>query len=139
MFPHRVGCSWNSSALASRLHYPFAGERNMDSGYYVAYAGLASRMQALDVLAANLANASTAGFKAQDPFYQALAAAQDGEILSPLNQAVNQFGILGGSQVDLRSGSLDSTGNNLDLAMEGAAFFSVATPGGIRYTRNGSF
>jgi flagellar basal-body rod protein FlgF/flagellar basal-body rod protein FlgG len=111
----------------------------MDSGYYVAYAGLASRMQALDVVAANLANASTAGFKAQDSFYLSLAAAQDGEVLSPLNQAVNQFGILGGSQVDLRSGSLDSTGNSLDLAMEGAAFFSVQTPGGIRYTRNGGF
>ncbi len=111
----------------------------MDSGFYVAYAGLASRMQALDVVASNLANASTAGFKAQSPFYQALSAAQGDEILSPLNQAVNRFGILGGSLVDLRSGSLDSTGNNLDLAMEGAGFFSVQTSAGTRYTRNGSF
>jgi flagellar basal-body rod protein FlgF/flagellar basal-body rod protein FlgG len=125
--------------LAARLLYLFAGETFMDSGFYVAYAGLASRMQALDVVASNLANASTAGFKAQSPFYRALSAAQGDEILSPLNQAVNRFGILGGSQVDMSSGSLDSTGNNLDMAMEGAGFFSVQTSAGVRYTRNGSF
>ena len=111
----------------------------MDSGFYVAYGGLASRMQALDVVASNMANASTAGFKAQTSFYQALYAAQSDEILTPLNQAVNRFGILGGSLVDMSSGSLESTGNNLDLAMEGAGFFSVQTNGGVRYTRNGSF
>jgi len=111
----------------------------MDSGFYVAYAGLASRMQALDVVASNLANASTSGFKAQTSFYRALSAAQGEEVLSPLNQAVNRFGILGGSLVDLSSGSLESTGNNLDLAMEGAGFFSVQTTAGVRYTRNGSF
>ncbi len=111
----------------------------MDSGFYVAYAGLAARMQALDVVAGNLANSSTAGFKAQTPFYRALAAAQSGEILTPLNQAVNEFGILGGSRADLRAGSFDSTGNNTDLAIEGSAFFSVQTAAGIRYTRNGTF
>ena len=111
----------------------------MDSGFYVTYAGLAARMQALDIVASNLANASTVGFKAQNPFYRALAAAQEGEVLSPLNQAVNEFGVLGGSRVDLHSGSLNPTGNNTDLAIEGDGFFSVQTNAGIRYTRNGSF
>jgi flagellar basal-body rod protein FlgF len=111
----------------------------MDSGFYVAYAGLASRMEALDVVAGNLANASTAGFKAQSPFYRALYAAQSGEVLSPLNQAVNQFGILGGSRTDLRAGSFDPTGNHTDLAIEGSGFFSIQTSAGTRYTRNGSF
>jgi flagellar basal-body rod protein FlgF/flagellar basal-body rod protein FlgG len=111
----------------------------MDSGFYVAYAGLASRMDALDIVAGNLANASTAGFKAQTPFYRALAATQYAEVLSPLNQAVNQFGVLGGSRTDLRAGSVDSTGNNTDLAIEGSGFFSVQTSAGTRYTRNGSF
>ena len=111
----------------------------MESGYYVAYAGLAARMQALDVMASNLANASTTGFKGQSTFYRALSAAQDGEILSPLNQAVNKFGILGGSRLDLQSGSLITTGGNTDLAMEGDGYFSVQTTAGIRYTRNGNF
>ena len=101
--------------------------------------GLAARMQALDVVASNLANASTSGFKGQSEFYEALSAAQAPDDLSPLNQAVNEFGILGGSKVDMRSGSLESTGNPLDMAMEGDGFFSVQTANGIRYTRNGGF
>jgi flagellar basal-body rod protein FlgF/flagellar basal-body rod protein FlgG len=111
----------------------------MDSGYYVAYAGLAARMEALDVMAGNLANASTTGFKGQSTFYRALSAAQDGEVLTPLNQAVNDFGILGGSRPDLQSGSLLTTGGSTDLAMEGDGYFSVQTKAGIRYTRNGNF
>ena len=111
----------------------------MDSGFYVAYAGLSARMQALDIVASNLANSSTVGFKAQNPFYRAFLAAQGGEVLSPLNQALNQFGMLGGSSVDLRSGSFDPTGNSTDLAIEGDGYFTVQTSAGIRYTQNGSF
>jgi len=111
----------------------------MDSGFYVAYAGFAARMQALDIVAGNLANASTSGYKSQSPFYTALSAAQGDEVLSPLNQAVNKFGILGGSRVDVRSGSLQPTGGATDLAIEGDGYFTLQTPAGIRYTRNGSF
>ena len=111
----------------------------MDSGFYVAYAGLAARMEALDIVASNLANASTAGFKGQTPFYRALSAAQQEQFITPLNQAVNQFGVLGGSRPDLRSGSLGPTGNNTDLAIEGSGFFTIQAAGGLRYTRNGSF
>jgi flagellar basal-body rod protein FlgF/flagellar basal-body rod protein FlgG len=96
-------------------------------------------MQALDVVAANLANSSTSGYKSQTPFYRALAAAQGGEVLSPLNQAVNQFGILGGSRLDLRTGSLQQTGGETDLALEGDGYFTLQTAGGNRYTRNGTF
>ncbi len=111
----------------------------MDSGFYVAYAGFAARMQALDVVASNLANASTTAYKSQSPFYRALSAAQDGEVLSPLNQAVNDFGILGGSQLDMRSGSLQPTGTPTDMAIEGEGYFTLQTKAGTRYTRNGNF
>jgi len=111
----------------------------MDSGFYVAYAGFAARMQALDVVAGNLANSSTSGYKSQTPFYRAFAAAQEGEVLSPLNQAVNRFGILGGSRVDLRTGSFQQTGDATDLAIEGDGYFTLQTKAGNRYTRNGSF
>ena len=46
----------------------------MNSGYYAAFAGLMSRMQALDVLANNLANVNTTGFRAEHEFYQAVTA-----------------------------------------------------------------
>jgi flagellar basal-body rod protein FlgF len=111
----------------------------MESGFYVAYSGLAARMQALDFAASNLANASTTGFKAQSAFYRVLSAAHRGEMLTPLNVAVNQFGLLGGSSLDERSGSLETTGNSTDLAIDGDGFFSVQTRAGTLYTRNGSF
>ncbi len=118
---------------------PVARGNDMDSGYYVAYAGFAARLQALDVLASNLANASTTGYKAQTAFYRALSAAQANEGLTPLNQAVNEFGILGGSRLDTRAGSFLPTGGDTDLAIEGDGYFTLQTSAGNRYTRNGTF
>lgn len=109
----------------------------MDSGFYAAVTGLMSRTDALDLLANNLANAGTTGYKAQHEFYQALTAANDTG-LSQLNQAINNYGILGGAETDLRAGSIEHTGNPLDVALEGPGFLTVQTPSGIRYTRNGS-
>lgn len=111
----------------------------MDSGFYAAYTGLVARMQELDVTANNLANVNTTGYKAGREFFSAVLAANREARLSPLNQAVNDFGILGGAALNLEPGSLDRTGNDLDLAIEGRGFFSVQTKAGVRYTRNGSF
>lgn len=111
----------------------------MDSGYYAAFTGLVARLEALDVIANNLANVSTTGYRGQREFYSAVTANLTGQALTPLNRAINDFGVLGGSNLDLRQGSLQSTGNNLDLAISGSAFFAVQTQRGVRYTRNGSF
>jgi flagellar basal-body rod protein FlgF len=111
----------------------------MNSGYYAAFTGLVARLEALDVIANNLANVNTTGFRGQREFYSAVSANLAGIPMTPLNRAINDFGVLGGSQVDLRQGSLQSTGNDLDLAISGAGFFAVQTLHGVRYTRNGSF
>lgn len=111
----------------------------MNSGYYAAYAGLLARMQALDVLANNLANANTTGFRSQHEFYQSVTANLANQPLTPLNRAINDFGVLGGSLIDLSQGNLQTTGNNTDLGIDGPGFFAVQTPGGVRFTRNGSF
>ena len=58
---------------------------------------------------------------------------------NPLNAAVNNFGVLGGSRVDLASGSLAATGNPLDLAVAGTGFFAVQSAEGVVYTRDGGF
>jgi flagellar basal-body rod protein FlgF/flagellar basal-body rod protein FlgG len=110
----------------------------MDSGYYAAFTGLIARMDALDVVANNLANVSTTGFRGQHEFYEAVTA-NAGIALSPLNAAINNYGVLGGANLDLQQGSLQSTGNKLDLGIRGGAYFAVQTPRGTRYTRNGSF
>jgi flagellar basal-body rod protein FlgF len=111
----------------------------MNSGYYAAFTGLVARLDALDVIANNLANVGTTGFRGQREFYSAVTANLTNQNLTPLNRAINNFGVLGGSNLDLSQGSLNSTGNNLDLAIDGPAFFAVQTTRGVRYTRNGSF
>jgi len=113
----------------------------MGSGFYAACSGLLARMQALDVTANNLANVNTSGYKSENKFYGALTASlsQTPVLLSPVNQAINRFGILGGDFVNFREGSLQPTGNPTDLAIENSGFFVVKTSVGIRFTRNGSF
>lgn len=112
----------------------------MDSGYYAACSGLLAQVQALDVTANNLANVSTTGYKSENQFYSALTASisTSPATLSPLNQAINRFGILGGDYVNMNAGSLDPTGNPLDVAVEGPGFLTIQTAAGVRYTRNGN-
>ena len=109
----------------------------MDSGFYAACAGLVARTQSLDLAANNLANASTTGYRAQqETFRQVLV----GQVpVGALNRAVNSFGVLGSPQTDFAQGTLEKTGNVLDLAIEGPAFFAVQTKDGIRYSRDGNF
>ena len=111
----------------------------MDSGYYAACAGLRTQTQALDVVANNLANLNTTGYRGQEPTFRSLLATAHGERLDPLNRVINDFDVMGGTRLDLTQGSLEQTGNSLDLALEGRGFFVVQSPAGTLYTRNGSF
>jgi len=112
----------------------------MDSGYYAALTGLVAKMDALDVAASNLANVSTTGYKSQKEFYSSLTAAMNGKPpAGALNRAINDYGVLGGAVVSSDAGALQKTGNDLDVALEGAGFFAVQTRAGVRYTRNGNF
>jgi flagellar basal-body rod protein FlgF/flagellar basal-body rod protein FlgG len=114
----------------------------MDSGLYAAYTGLLARTQALDTAANNLANAGTAGFRAQRDYFSGVLAGgidQDPETASQVGQSVNGFGVLGGNRLDLGQGEIRATGNPLDLALEGQGFFAIQTSRGVRYTRDGAF
>jgi len=110
----------------------------MDSGYYAAFAGLVARTQALDTAASNLANAQTAGYRAEREYFRSVLLDPLGGN-SQLGGTVNNFGLLGGNHLDLGQGVLMPTGNPLDLAIEGQGFFAVQTAAGVRYTRDGSF
>jgi flagellar basal-body rod protein FlgF len=111
----------------------------MDSGFYSAFTGLAARMQSLDLLANNLANVNTAGYKSEKEFYRAFTASLHNRALSSVNQAINDYGLMGGARIDFGAGSLQTTGNDTDLALDGSGFFVVDTKAGMRYTRNGTF
>jgi flagellar basal-body rod protein FlgF len=110
----------------------------VDSGYYAAFAGLLARSQALDVAAGNLANAGTAGYRAERDYFRSAILGPEA-LKSQLNTTVNSFGVLGGSRLDLGQGALTPTGNPMDLAIEGEGFFAIQTQQGVRYTRDGQF
>jgi len=111
----------------------------MDSGYYAACAGLAAQMQALDLVAHNLANLGTPGYRGELATFHSLLAGGAAVAGNPLNAALNDFGVLSGSRVDRTSASLTATGNPLDLGIAGGGFFAVRSAAGVAYTRNGSF
>jgi flagellar basal-body rod protein FlgG len=115
---------------------------------YTAASGMTAQQLNLDNVANNLANSSTAGFRArrlqfQDLMYQS--------IVMPGAAATQQTTIATGLQVGLGTrptaseilqtqGEFQSTGNPLDLAIQGQGFFQVQLPDGeIGYTRAGQF
>jgi flagellar basal-body rod protein FlgF/flagellar basal-body rod protein FlgG len=108
----------------------------VDSGYYAAFSGWLARSQALDIAASNLANAGTAGYRAERDYFRSVVLGPDA-LHSQLDSTVNAFGVLGGNRLDLSQGALTPTGNPLDLAIEGDGFFAIQTQQGIRYTRDG--
>ncbi len=86
-------------------------------------------MESLDLLANNIANASTGGYKADREFYS-LFAEEDNPATMPVIQK---------PYTDLSQGVLQTTGNPLDLAISGQGFFAIQGPSGPLYTRNGGF
>lgn len=110
----------------------------MDSGYYAAMTGLVARTQALDTAASNLANAQTTGYRAEREYFRSALLGPD-SASSQLGRTVNNYGLLGGDRLSFAQGALQTTGNPLDLAIEGDGFFQVQTANGLRYTRDGSF
>jgi flagellar basal-body rod protein FlgF len=97
--------------------------------------GLRSRMESLDMLANNIANASTSGYKADQEFYSLYAAPEAaGPISGP-----DTLPVIERPWTDFSQGELQSTGSPLDVALQGKGFFSVNGPSGAMYTRDGSF
>lgn len=110
----------------------------MDSGYFAAMAGLVARTEAVDLAAANLANADTPGYRAERDFFRSFLLSPN-EQSSQLDQTLNSFGALAGDRLDMSQGPLSATGNPLDLAIAGEGFFKLQTGTGPRFTRNGGF
>lgn len=115
---------------------------------WIARTGLDAQQTNLDVIANNLANVSTNGFKRgravfEDLLYQTMR--------QPGAQSSQQTQVPAGLQLGtgvrpvtnariFTQGSLQQTGNGLDLAISGNGFFQITLPDGtIAYTRDGSF
>ena len=112
---------------------------------FTAISSLNLHQKYLDVVSNNLANANTNGYKSsrvlfQDQFAQMLA---PGAAPSATQGGVNptQIGLgvgMGYVSPDFTQGTLQSTGRNLDLAVQGDGFFVYGQDAGRRYSREGS-
>jgi flagellar hook protein FlgE len=97
-----------------------------------ALSGLLGAQAGLDVASNDLANASTTGFKSGSALFQDIYAA--GSAAAPGLGTSQQA-----TQEDFSEGGLESTGNPLDLAIQGNGFFVVSKDGQSFYTRDGAF
>lgn len=115
----------------------------MVKGLYTAASSMMATRRNLDLISNNLANANTTGYKKEAGIKESFP-----EVLINRMERGNKNKSLGSlgtgvklkkSYTNFNEGSLKSTGNQLDLAIKGNGFFTVRTPEGNRYTRNGNF
>ena len=119
-----------------------------NAALHVARTGLDAQNERMRVIANNLANVNTTGFKRDRAQFETLAyqsMTAPGAPSSAQNKYANGtslgtgVAIAGTARIDTQ-GSLTTTGNTLDLAIEGAGFFQVLKPdGATAYTRDGNF
>jgi flagellar basal-body rod protein FlgF len=104
----------------------------METPTYIALSRQLSLSKQMEIVANNLANSTTSGFKAEGiVFTEYLIRSEPRVKLSYVQDLA--------SYRDLSEGGMQPTGNPLDLAVQGEGFFVVQTPDGPRYTRTGRF
>jgi len=108
----------------------------MDNLTIAAASGLRSRMESLDLLANNLANSATAGFKRDMEFYGTYSSSDSSD---PVNGGPGSaLPTVEKQWTDFSQGLINETGNPLDIALEGSGFLAVNGPKGALYTRAGN-
>lgn len=122
-------------------------------GVYTALSGAIAQTLKMDTIANNIANVNTTGFKKdQQTFSEYLTAMEKEQDVMKvprmpasidsfyeLNGGDKAFVDAAGTYTNFEQGSLKSTGGKLDVAIEGAGFFEVGTPNGVKLTRAGNF
>ncbi len=124
----------------------------MNYGLYLSAAGTITSMHRQDVMANNLANVNTVGFKSDELNFRArlperLESDHSSSLINP-QLLLEQLG--GGTfaeptQISFRQADLSRTGNDLDLALQGDGFFVVSSgkagsaADSVRFTRDGRF
>ena len=115
----------------------------------IAATGLAAQQLNVDTISQNLANLNTTGFKAERPEFQDLLyqdlrrvgtnSTDQGTIL-PVGLQVGLGVRTAAISRDTNQGTVNNTGNSLDMAVQGKGFFQVTMPDGTTaYTRDGGF
>ena len=105
--------------------------------FNIGLSGLAAANKALDVTGNNIANVSTTGFKASRTEFADQYAAS---IRATAGKTTNGSGVTTAAvSQEFTQGNITSTGQSLDLAINGNGFFIVKDSGSTEYTRNGTF
>lgn len=121
-------------------------------GIYAAVSGAMAQNSRLDTIANNLANVNTTSFKKDRQVFSEYLSAYERpsdviqvprvpasvESFYDMQGGDNAYVNPAGTFTNFEQGGLKPTGSPLDLALEGKGFFEVATPSGMRWTRNGS-
>lgn len=103
----------------------------MENTIFIALSRQTGLEQKMSVLANNIANVNTPGYRAQNTvFNQYLVEGED------KNKDIYQV-LDYGEYMNTAAGSISQTGNPMDLAIKGDAYFAVQTPQGLGYTRAG--
>jgi flagellar basal-body rod protein FlgF len=106
----------------------------MKNSIYSTTAGMLTSAERLNVTANNLANFNTAGFKSDISFEQTIKFLEEGPYPG------KDQPVLGGTSLNMQQGVIQTTGRNLDLAIQGPGFFTIQGPNNRElYTRNGAF
>lgn len=101
----------------------------MDVNAPVGLSGQIALARRLETIANNVANAGTAGYKAEAVTFST--------VVSRTEPFKTSFAFSGGPHVNLSAGGFRETGNPLDVAIRGAGFLAITTPQGTAYTRDG--
>lgn len=123
----------------------------MVRGLFTAYTGMANEQKRLDIISNNIANAATVGYKEESVTNQCfdemltlkIRDGSEGHITRTIGDM--SLGVkLGEVYTEFGQGSLRTTGNTYDMAIEGKGFFAVGVTDkagneSVRYTRNGAF
>jgi flagellar hook protein FlgE len=104
--------------------------------FNIALTGLDAANQDLDVTANNLANVATVGFKGSRTEF--------GDLFASTQRGVSATAVGNGVEVtevaqQFTQGNIQTTGNNLDMAISGNGFFTMSDNGALAYTRDGEF
>ena len=117
----------------------------MTKGFYNLTSGILSQGRRLDVIANNMTNLATAGYKAEtytDRTFQEVLISRVGNKDKSGSTVIGEESyILAPDQlyVDYSRGSLKETGLTLDFAIVGDGYFAIQTDNGVEYTRGGNF
>jgi len=105
-------------------------------GYQQGLSGLAASSNDLDVIGNNIANANTVGFKESNAQFQDVYA---NTLASSVNTQIGLGTSLAEVQQDFSQGTITTTGQALDVAINGNGFFQMSNNGSLTYSRNGVF